>query len=143
MKRLALFAFAFFVMTGLATGQTKEEVKAVKQSENKQELVKIKITIDGRELTASLINGAAARDFISLLPLTLVLEDYNRTEKISALPKKLSTSGEPSGYDPSIGDIAFYAPWGNLCIYYRDFGYSNSLVFLGKIDGGMEVFNVS
>jgi hypothetical protein len=88
-----------------------------------------------------LTDSEAARDFVSLLPLTLTLEDYARTERISDLPKRLSTKGAPSGGDPSVGDIAYYAPWGNLAIFYRDFGYSSGLVILGKIDGDMEAFN--
>ena len=105
--------------------------------------VKIKITIGAKELTAVIYDNATARDFVSLLPFTLTLEDYNRTEKISNLPKKLSTTGASSGYDPQVGDICLYAPWGNLCIFYKNFGYSNGLILLGKIDGDMSAFNVS
>jgi hypothetical protein len=86
---------------------------------------------------------ATARDFVSLLPLTLTLEDYNRTEKISDLPKKLSTHGAPAGVDPSRGDIAYYAPWGNLAIFYKDFPYSRGLVKLGRIDSGIGMFEQS
>ena len=103
--------------------------------------MKIRITIGEKVVTATLNDSQAARDFVSLLPLTLTLEDYAGTEKISDLPKRLSTKGAPSGSDPSVGDIAYYAPWGNLAIYYRDFGNSNGLVILGKIDGGTEAFN--
>ena len=39
---------------------------------------------------------------------------------------------------PSIGDIAYYAPWGNLAIFYRDFPYSPGLIKLGVIDTGGE-----
>lgn len=104
--------------------------------------MKIRITVGEKEVTATLNDSEAARDFASLLPLTLTLEDYNKTERISDLPKRLSTKGAPSGSDPRVGDIAYYAPWGNLAIFYQDFGYSNGLVILGKIDGDMEVFNV-
>lgn len=105
--------------------------------------MKIRLTVGDKVLTATLIDSATTRDFISLLPLTLTLKDYAETEKISDLPKKLSTEGAPSGSDPSIGDITYYAPWGNLAIFYRDFGYSSGLVILGKIDSGMEAFNVA
>ncbi len=104
--------------------------------------MKVRLRMEDRIITATLNDSKAARDFASLLPLTLTLQDYNGTEKISDLHKKLSTEGAPPGSDPDIGDIAYYAPWGNLALYYRDFGYSNGLVILGKIDGGMEAFNV-
>ncbi|MDZ8134529.1 MAG: cyclophilin-like fold protein [Nostoc sp. DedQUE04] len=104
--------------------------------------MKINIKVKDKVVTATLIDSKTTQDFISLLPLTLTLEDYARTEKISDLPKKLSTEDASPGSDPAVGDIAYYAPWGNLAIYYRDFGYSNGLVILGKIDGGIEAFNV-
>ncbi|MEO7344361.1 MAG: cyclophilin-like fold protein, partial [Methylotenera sp.] len=61
-------------------------------------------------------------------------------EKISYLPRKLSVAGAPSGYTPSVGDITYYAPWGNLAIFYKESkaGFANGLINLGKIDGGLE-----
>jgi hypothetical protein len=41
-----------------------------------------------------------------------------------------------------VGDIAYYAPWGNLAIFYKDFGYSRGLIGLGRIDSGIEALNV-
>ena len=102
--------------------------------------MKIRIDIIGASATATLDDTAAANDFASLLPLTLTLEDYNRTEKISDLPKKLSTQGAPAGVEPARGDIAYYAPWGNLAIFYKDFPYSRGLVKLGRIDSGIGMF---
>ncbi len=104
--------------------------------------MKINIKAKDKVVTATLIDSKTTQDFISLLPLTLTLEDYARTEKVSDLPKRLSTEDAPPGSDPAVGDIAYYAPWGNLVIYYRDFGYSNGLAILGKIDGGIEALNV-
>jgi len=106
------------------------------------ENMKIRIKFEDKVLMATLIDSKTARDFVSQLPLTLTLEDYAVTEKISDLPKKLSTEGAPSGSDPSVGDIAFYAPWGNLAIFYRDAAYANGLIILGKIDGEAAAFNV-
>lgn len=69
-----------------------------------------------------------------MLPLNLTFEDYAKTEKIAYLPEKLSES-KVEGYEPKKGDITYYAPWGNLAIFYRDFGYSPGLVSLGQIEG--------
>jgi len=110
---------------------------------NKSEQYHIKIILDDTTLTAGLSDNPTARDFIALLPLELKLKDYARTEKVSDLPKKLSTEDASSGFDPSVGDITYYAPWGNLAIFYKDFGYANGLINLGKIDAGIEIFNTS
>ena len=111
-------------------------------SEAQGDSMKIRLKVGDTVLTATLIDSATTRDFISLLPLTLTLKDYAETEKISDLPKRLSTESAPSGSDPSVGDITYYAPWGNLAIFYRDFGYSSGLVILGKIDSGIKALNV-
>ncbi|WP_321999012.1 cyclophilin-like fold protein, partial [Priestia megaterium] len=65
-------------------------------------------------------------------------EDYAGTEKISYPSNKLSTEEAPLGIDPTVGDFTYYAPWGNLAIYYKDFGYSKGLIKLGKIESGVE-----
>ena len=63
------------------------------------EVQHVRLLINGSELTAELADGAAARDFQALLPLRLPLQDFNSTEKISDLPERLSTSGEPEGFE--------------------------------------------
>lgn len=105
--------------------------------------MKITVRIGEKTLYGSLRDTATGRDFLSMLPLVLDLKDYASTEKISDLPRRLNTAGAPAGADPSIGDIAYYAPWGNLAIYYRDSGYAKGLVILGKIDGGLEALTAT
>jgi len=70
------------------------------------------------------------------------LDDYAATKKISDLPRRLSTEGAPPGSDPAAGDIAYYAPWGNLAIFHKDFRYSSGLIILGNVDSGAEALNV-
>ena len=103
--------------------------------------MRIRLAINGRSFEATLEDNATARDFASLVPLTLTLEDYTSTEKISYLPRKLSTAGMPDGVDPDRGDIAYYAPWGNLAIFYKDAPYATGLLRLGRIDAGIDAFS--
>ena len=105
--------------------------------------MKIRLTINGKAISATLTTNGTAKDFLSLLPMTLTLDDYAATEKIAYLPRKLSTAGAPPGSDPSVGDIAYYAPWGNLAIFYRDAAYARGLIPLGRIDSGIEALSVS
>nr|MDP5197076.1 cyclophilin-like fold protein [Neobacillus sp. 179.-C4.2 HS] len=100
--------------------------------------VKVKLTFNNEVAIVNMYDNPTSRDFLSQLPLKITLEDYGGTEKISYLSKKLSTEEAPSGSDPSVGDFAYYAPWGNLAIYYKDFGFSNGLITLGKIESGLE-----
>lgn len=134
-----LVAAAFLAWIGLpgaAVAQAPEKTP----HRQVEEMTKIRMTIDGTEITATLDDNATSRDFVSLLPMTLTLGDYSKTEKVSDLPRRLSTEGAPEGIDPSIGDITYYAPWGNLALFYRDFGYAPGLVRLGRIESGIEVF---
>jgi hypothetical protein len=117
-------------------------VQTTERSPEREDSMKIRITLEDTELTATLVDSQTAQDFIALLPLTITLEDYAGTEKVSNLPRRLTTEGAPSGSDPYVGDITYYAPWGNLAIFYRDFGYANGLVILGKFDSDIEVLDV-
>jgi hypothetical protein len=119
-----------------ARGEAQQPVRRI--SDQQAGTMKIRIEIEGTFATGTLDDTEVARDFASLLPLTMTLEDYNSTEKIADLPRKLSTKGAPPGSDPDVGDIAYYAPWGNLALFYRDFGYSAGLVKLGSVDAGVE-----
>jgi hypothetical protein len=98
----------------------------------------MRITFGDTVVAATLDNNPTARDFHSLLPLAVTLEDYAGTEKIAYLSRKLSTSGAPEGVVPVAGDLAYYAPWGNLAIFYRDFRYSPGLIRLGRISSSLE-----
>jgi hypothetical protein len=62
------------------------------------------------------------------------LSDFHSSEKISDLPRRLKVDEAPSGFDPRVGDIAYYAPWGNLALYYRDAPYAEGLVRLGSLE---------
>lgn len=100
--------------------------------------MEIQLTVGETVVRARMLDNATSRDFLSLLPLTLTLRDYAGTEKVSDLPQRLSIEGAPAGVDPAIGDIAYYAPWGNLAIFYRDSGYASGLVRLGSMESGVE-----
>jgi len=97
--------------------------------------MKILLKTGDTTLTATLLDTPTAHDLFAQLPLTLDLSDYAGTEKIAYLPRKLNTHAAPSGSDPEVGSLAYYAPWGNLAFFYKDFGYSRGLILLGSVDG--------
>lgn len=97
--------------------------------------MKIRLIVEGRELLATLDDTEAARDFLSLLPLELTLSDYAATEKVATLPRAINVEHAPAGAAAEPGDLSYYAPWGNLAIFYEPFRHSSGLVRLGRIDG--------
>ena len=92
-------------------------------------------TSGGRESTTiTLEDNPATRDFYALLPLKLEFSDYVGKEKISPeLSKRLNTSGL-NGYDPKVGDLFYFSPWGNVGIFYAKQPFHNGLVRFGSID---------
>src|SRR2546422_4944820 len=128
---------------GADNGGVSSGAKPSPTVKERTSVMKIRLTINGKAINATLIDNATARDFLTLLPMTLTLEDYAATEKISYLPRKLSTAGAPAGSDPSVGDVTYYAPWGNLAIFYRDSRYARGLIQLGRIESGVEALSVT
>jgi hypothetical protein len=78
-------------------------------------------------------DNPTVRDFLSLLPITLTLEEFADKEKVSYLPRRLAHNGSP-GSDPEDGDLIYYIPWGNLGFYYdaSGIGYSDQTIHIGK-----------
>lgn len=71
------------------------------------------------------------------------LDDYNRTEKIFYLERKLSIKDAPSSINPVAGDITYYSPWGSIAIFYKNFRQSGGLIQIAKIDGNIDALQVS
>ncbi|WP_406192347.1 cyclophilin-like fold protein [Streptomyces sp. NBC_01017] len=95
----------------------------------------IRVTLGGRVVEATLNDSPAARDLATLLPLTLDLEDFHGTERIGYPPRKLTTDGAPAPVAARAGEIAYYAPWGNLALFHQDGpSASRDLLILGHID---------
>ncbi len=99
--------------------------------------MKIRLSVDSDVVFATLDDNAAARDFATLLPLSLTLTDYAVFERIAEPPRKLFVTDMPAGITPKAGDINYYAPWGNLAIFVGDDRYARGLARLGKVDGGL------
>lgn len=96
----------------------------------------IRITSDHHVLTVELQDSKAGRAFADQLPLDLDVTDFHGIEKIADLPEPLPVDEAPAGNEPRAGDVTYYAPWGNLAIFYRDVEYSTGLVPLGRVIDG-------
>lgn len=99
---------------------------------------RIKFSFEEKEIVVLLRDNSAARSLLEQLPLILKFENYGGTEKISYPPEKLDISKAPNNYTPSAGDLTYYAPWGNLAFFHKDYRNSDGLVPLGRIESGIE-----
>ncbi|MFJ8948314.1 cyclophilin-like fold protein [Streptomyces sp. NPDC102395] len=118
-----------------ASGQPQTSASANPTGSDRSTPMDIRVTIDGQSVEATLNGSPAARDLASLLPLTLDLEDFHGTERIADPPRKLTTKNAPEPQTPKTGDLTYYAPWGNVAIFYKDGpSASQDLLVLGHID---------
>ena len=99
--------------------------------------MKITISSATEKMVLELDNNPTAKSLYDQLPLEVDMEDYAGIEKIFYPPKKLSKDEAPSGYQANKGDITYYAPWGDVAIFYKDFSHASGLIPLGKITEGL------
>lgn len=99
-----------------------------------QDSINILIQAGGQEFSANLEVNATSKSFIQQFPLIVELEDYAGKEKIFYPNPKLVTPEDIVGAKASKGDIMYYAPWGDIAIFYENFGFANGLISLGHID---------
>jgi hypothetical protein len=100
-----------------------------------EEHMKIRISTNGQQFEATLNDSPASRDLIAQLPQALDMRDHGGVEKTGRLKAPLSLDGQPSGADPHIGDVGYYAPGNDLVLYYGDQSYYAGIVILGHLDG--------
>jgi hypothetical protein len=89
--------------------------------------------------------NATARDFVSLLPLTLRMSDLFGREKAGPLPRALARGGRPR-HTYSVGDIIYWPPGPDVAVYYRRGGSAipdPGIVLLARLDSGARAFNVA
>src|SRR3977135_1214424 len=106
--------------------------------------MKIRLRIEDTVITATLIDSKTTQDFISLLPLTLTMNDLFRREKFARLPRAISKEGKRT-HTYEVGDVAYWSPGPDVAIFYRNDGQEipdPGIIVIGKIDSGVEAFNV-
>ncbi|WP_159714286.1 cyclophilin-like fold protein [Geminicoccus flavidas] len=103
--------------------------------------MRVRMMFEGRTMTATLHDNPSARDFFSMLPLDLTIDDYASNEKIAYLPRKLTEEASGPFGNERPYDLCYYAPWGNLAMFYADYRWSQGLIRLGRFDEGYEALH--
>ncbi|HSF98170.1 MAG TPA: cyclophilin-like fold protein [Ornithinibacter sp.] len=96
--------------------------------------MRIEIGISGERFTATLEDSPASRDLLAQLPVTVEMTDHGGVEKTGPLPSPLSLDGQPAGADPDVGDVGYYAPGGDVVLYYGDQSFFDGIVVLGRME---------
>ncbi len=108
----------------------------INNKEKKMNQTRIKMTFEKEEIIVKMFDNKTTKDFLSKLPMILEFEDYAKTEKISYLNSKLVVDKETSSKETS--DFTYYAPWGNLAVFYKGYGNDGGLVKMGIIESGKD-----
>jgi hypothetical protein len=98
--------------------------------------MRLRLVFADQDFTATLEDNPSARDLVSMLPLDLKISDYATNEKIAYLPRKLTGDGSGRFGDEAVGDLCYYAPWGNLAMFHGPYRWSPGLIRLGRLDHG-------
>ena len=103
--------------------------------------MRVRFSFGVRTMTAALYDSPSARDFYSMLPLDLTIQDYAHNEKIAYLPRKLVEDGHGPFDNEQPYDLCYFMPWGNLAMFYADYVHPG-LIRLGRFDQGHEALHI-
>jgi hypothetical protein len=107
-------------------------------------IMEIRLKVNGKAITATLIDSETTQDFVSLLPLTLTTDDLFGREKFGHLPRAISEGGKRTRtYE--VGDVIYWSPGPDVAIYYRHDGESipaPGIIVIAKIESGVEALDV-
>src|SRR5438034_7936382 len=152
MRRVLSLGFAFaMALNDAAYGthsrraSSTDPIGPVETSHRQADTMKIRLTVNGKALTATLIDNETTRDFISLFPLTLTMEDLFRREKFAHLPRAISKEGKRT-HTYEVGQVVYWSPGPDVAIFYRNDGEkipNPGIIVIGKIDSGVAALDVA
>lgn len=134
-------------ITGKKAGKAKLQVKTggrkltcsitVKEKNDTNAAGGSRIAVKSSKYTIvyQLNDSQAAKELYAQLPLTLEVENYSDNEKIFYPPKELKTNDAPKSGGRK-GSLAYYAPWGDVVMFYEEAGSASGLYELGTVVSG-------
>ena len=88
-------------------------------------------------------DSPAADSLYEQLPITTEVEDFSTNEKIFYPSQELDTSDSPVA-EGGAGTLAYYAPWGDVVMFYDNYSVNDSLFELGQaLSGGEQIGEMS
>ncbi|KPX12832.1 hypothetical protein ALO73_200164 [Pseudomonas syringae pv. daphniphylli] len=124
---------------GVTSGSPERAVR----SQSPGSPMKIRITANGKSILATLADNSSARDFTSLLPITLNMHDLFEREKAAALPRPISTDG-PRSSSYAVGEVILWSPGPDIAVFYRHDGKTipaPGSILIATVDVGVEMFD--
>ncbi len=100
---------------------------------------RVRISSEWGDVVAELVDNAATRRLVQMLPLTVPMRDHLRQEKTGQLPEALPSAERQ--VDFALGTLGL---WGSdsFVIYYRDGRVPPpGIVVLGRVTGDVSIFD--
>ena len=114
-----------------------QETTSSETEENDMESTQIAVTCGDLQVVYELNDSPAAQSLLSQLPLTVEVEDFSTNEKVFYPPQELDTTDTPLAVGGA-GTLAYYAPWGDVVLFYASFSANGSPYELGEAVSGVE-----
>lgn len=102
-----------------------------------EETMQISVKSSEHEIVYELNDSQAARELYAQLPLSMEVEPYSNNEMTFYPPEKLVVEDAPlSG--GAVGSLSYYAPWGDVVMFYAPCSPNGSLYELGTAVSGAD-----
>lgn len=126
------------VQTEPAANAAADAQPSVAQTEQEgSNVMQISVTdSQEHEVVFALNDSSAAKALYAQLPLRVEVENYSTNEKIF-YPEPLDVSDTPAA-GVEVGTLAYYAPWGDVVMFYDTYRANPSLYELGRAVSGAE-----
>lgn len=133
MKHSFLMLLTFISITiSSASSCNKDDDNINTENNNTMTNGKIKITVNSKTFTATLLDNNSAKAFKKMLPLTINMLELNNNEKYYDLPNALPTNSSNPATIKN-GDLMLYGSK-TLVLFYKTFSTSYSYTKLGMVD---------
>lgn len=117
--------------------KTPEETVETTEGEEK---MKIQVKGNGAVIEFAINDSQAAKDLYAQLPVSVEVENFSNNEKIFYPQNELDVSDAPVA-EGGAGTLAYYAPWGDVVMFYGSFSSNGSLYELGEAVNGAEMIS--
>lgn len=107
--------------------------------------MKIHLTLEGRVVSATLVDSDAARAFAAMLPLSITLHGLFGREKFGSLPHAVPGAMPTAEFRTQaceVGDIVCWSAGPDLAVIHAQDGQAleGGFHLLGRIDAGADAF---
>lgn len=144
-RRISLFLCAVLLLSLFACSSNSKQDsdddsadQTWESEENDTDVLQIRVEgASGQNVVFQLNDSSAAKALYEQLPLSIQVENYSNNEKIFYPPDELDTSDAPPAEGPS-GTLAYYAPWGDVVLFYGECGGASGLYELGEAVSGAD-----